>query len=196
MWPCISTSCVLCTKLRHINLQCILHLHHQMDHALQITYAGNYRLLGRTVCFFSSSNLRALVYQFTILLWISPPTVEQRRSAGRRLNIVNAKARRCSIHQDPISSPTGNKRRNSHLLHLFGPHVSPDCWSGCHIYQHLAQSPAAASGGSGLLRGTAKSLGEGRRNEARRRKRRRGGGKRRKKQHPSPGKIARMFYYI
>lgn len=121
--------------------------------------------------FFSSSNLRALVYQFTILLWISPPTAEQSRSAGRRLNILNAKARRCSLHQDPISSPTGNKRRNSHLLHLFGPHVSPDCWSGCHIYQHLAQSPAAASGGSGLLRGTAKSLGEGRRNEARRRKR-------------------------
>lgn len=62
-------------------------------------------------------------------------------------------------------------------MHLFGPHVSPDCWSGCHIYQHLAQSPAAASGGSGLLRGTAKSLGEGRRNEARRRKRKGGGEK-------------------
>lgn len=145
--------------------------------------------------FHSSSNLRALVHQTAVLLRFPPLTVELRLPAGHRLNIASAKPRRCSIHHDSISSPTGNKRRNSHLLHLFGPHVSPDCWSGSHIYQHLAQSPAAAFGGGNWLRATAKSLGEGRRNEVRKRKRRSGGGERQKKQHMSPGKIARMLYY-
>lgn len=115
--------------------------------------------------YYALKQVQAFKYDTMNLSWFCSPSCckihhhHHRRSWNNpqdpHLNIVDVN-RRCGIRRDPVS---GNKRQDSHLLHLFGPHVSLDRSSGCHIYQHLTQSTAAASGGSNWMCGTARASG-------------------------------------